>query len=104
MLVPVKFAISRWIFNSKIRAQIDDPQAGLQKRPGKFHRDAVRQGEEGNFGGFSQFLRARLAESQRFRDCVRRGPRKNFGQRFARILPGSDRGQLRVWMTQKQPH
>src|ERR1051326_3695015 len=64
VLVSVKFAVSRGVFDSKIRTQIDHAQSGLQERRRKFNRDAMRKREKRDVRSFANFFRRGLAESQ----------------------------------------
>ena len=104
MIVPVKFFVDVRVFDSKIRAKIDNTRAGGQKRFGELGRETVRQREENKTGGGRDLICIGIGKLQRSRRFIMSKPRENLGESFAGETSRRRGDKIDIRMREQQPN
>ena len=100
MLLIMRF-IGCWVFESKIRREVDNLFAPRNKLGHNLHGNLVWKRGKYNFRVITNFIRGQGLTHQIHRTCHRG---KNLVKLYTGILAGRQDGQLDVGMTAKNPH
>ena len=104
MIVPIKFPINARVFDSKVRAKIDNAGTGGEERFREFGSEPVRQREKYNAGLARDLRRIGIRKFERGRRLMMNEARESFRNCFAGELPGRGRDKIDIWMREEQAH
>src|SRR5437868_7857405 len=96
MIMSVKIAINVRVFDSKIRAQIQDADAGGKQWLRKLGRQSVGQRQKNDRRILGDLFRVRIGKSQAGGGFMMGKPWKNFGQSFSSELTRGRNGKIDV--------